>query len=113
MMIYFGIFIFVSIMLASNNPAEKMTGFSMTKTRIGIINEENTPLVKGLKESLEEIAEFKTIEDNPNTIQDALYYRDVHYVLRIPKNFTASFMKDTKATLSKTSMPDTTSSIYM
>ena len=61
MMIYFGIFIFVSIMLASNNPAEKMTGFSMTKTRIGIINEENTPLVQGLKESLEEIAEFKTI----------------------------------------------------
>ena len=113
MMIYFGIFIFVSIMLASNNPAEKMTGFSMTKTRIGIINEENTPLVKGLKESLEEIAEFKTIEDNPNTIQDALYYRDVHYVLRIPKNFTASFMEDTTATLSKTSMPDTTSSIYI
>ena len=100
-------------MLASNNPAEKMTGFSMTKTRIGIINEENTPLVKGLKESLEEIAEFKTIEDNPNTIQDALYYRDVHYVLRIPKNFTASFMEDTTATLSKTSMPDTTSSIYI
>ncbi len=113
MMIYFGIFIFVSIMLASNNPAEKMTGFSMTKTRIGIINEENTPLVQGLKESLEEIAEFKTIEDNPNTIQDALYYRDVHYVLRIPKNFTASFMEDTTATLSKTSMPDTTSSIYV
>ena len=113
MMIYFGIFIFVSIMLASNNPAEKMTGFSMTKTRIGIINEENTPLVQGLKESLEEIAEFKTIEDNPNTIQDALYYRDVHYVLRIPKNFTASFMEDTTATLSKTSMPDTTSSIYI
>ena len=113
MMIYFGIFIFVSIMLASNNPAEKMTGFSMTKTRIGIINEENTPLVQGLKESLEEIAEFKAIEDNPNTIQDALYYRDVHYVLRIPKNFTASFMEDTTATLSKTSMPDTTSSIYI
>lgn len=113
MMIYFGIFIFVSIMLASNNPAEKMTGFSMTKTRIGIINEENTPLVQGLKESLEEIAEFKTIEDNPNIIQDSLYYRDVHYVLRIPNDFTASFMKDTTATLSKTSMPDTTSSIYI
>lgn len=113
MSIYFAVFILVSVLMMSNNRPSEQAGFSMTKARMVVFSEESTPLIDGLKEDLSQIVVFKDLEDSKEAIQDALYFRDVHYVLRIPSGFTEDFMAGNEPVLSKTGMPDNVSNIYI
>lgn len=110
--IYFGIFIMISILLAgSGNPNEQI-GFSLSKTRVAIFAEESTPLVDGLKDALGDVAVFMEIEDSDEAIQDALYFREISYVIRIPKGFSEAFMAGEQPRITKTTLGDVSSSIY-
>jgi len=111
--IYFIVFVFVSsiitIMTVPSTPGE----FGKTKVAIAFFAEENTSLVEGLKESLAQQADFVQIEDNREILQEAMFYRRVHYILRIPYGFTDSFIKGNPIALERTSIPDSTSAIYI
>ncbi|MBF7097496.1 ABC transporter permease [Alkalibacter mobilis] len=113
MMIYFGLFIAVSIMMITMSTPTDQTGFSVSKARVAFFSEENTPLVEGLKTSLAENADFIDIEDDQEILQDSLYYRKINYVLRIPQNFTADFMTGADPKVIKTSIPGSTSNVYV
>jgi len=111
--IYFIVFVFVSsiitIMAAPSAPGE----FGKTKVAIALFAEESTSLVEGLKESLAQQADFVQIEDNREKLQEAMFYRRVHYILRIPYGFTDSFIKGNLIALERTSIPGSTSAIYI
>jgi ABC-2 type transport system permease protein len=111
--IYFVVFVMMStiitIMFIPSEPGE----FGKTKIAMAVFAEEKTPLVEGLKESLAEQAYFVEIEDNRERLQEALFYRRIHYILRIPKGFTESFLQGKSTVLGRTSIPDSTSAIYI
>jgi ABC-2 type transport system permease protein len=87
--------------------------FGKTKIAMALFAEEDTPLVEGLKESLTEQAYFVEIEDDREKLQEALFYRKIHYILRIPAGFTDSFIQGNPIALERTSIPDSTSAIYI
>lgn len=111
--IYFGVFIMVSILFASAGTPNEQIGFSQSKTRIAIFAQESTPLVDGLKEALSDIAVFMDIEDSDEAIQDALYFREISYVIRVPEGFSDSFMAGEEPLITKTTLGDASSSIYV
>ncbi|MBM7562487.1 ABC transporter permease [Fusibacter tunisiensis] len=113
MSIYFGVFIMVSIIMMSNNRPTEQAGFIQAKTRMVVFSEESSPLIDGMKEVLSDIAVFEAIEDDENQLQDALYFRRISYILRIPENFTEDFLAGKNPTLSVTSVPEATSKIYI
>lgn len=111
--IYFGIFIMISILFASSGNPNEQIGFSQSKTRIAIFTQESTPLVDGLKEALSDVAIFMDIEDSDEAIQDALYFREISYAIRIPQGFSQDFMAGKEPLITKTTLGDVSSSIYV
>jgi len=113
MMIYFIIFIALAFIFAGATKSMEEKGFSQTKANIALIAEENTPLVEGLRDSLEKVATIVQVPDDKSAIQDALYFREVSYVLRVPAGFTEKFMAGEEVLLEKTTIPNSVDAIYI
>jgi len=114
LLIYVAVFLFFAVFLTTSNSASQVTGFTETKINIVFINEDKgSRLVEGLKEYLSENANLVNIEDDAKKLQDALFYRQVEYIIRVPKDFTEGLMAGKDIQLHKTMIPDSTSAIYM
>ena len=115
MLIYVSVFLSISIIMtfATANQMDEMSIFTQAKSNIAFISEEDSPLVDGLKRELSKIANFVEIPDKTEALQDALYFREVTYILRVPRGFTRGFMKGEDVQLEKTIVPDSYSDIYV
>ena len=77
--------------LKTNN---QTVDFKASKPDIAIINfDEETEFVKGFSEYLKKNCIVKSFENNSDILNDAIFYRDVNYILYIPKNFTNDFFE--------------------
>lgn len=112
MMIYFIVFISVSLIIVSATRTTNQKGFSQTKSNVAILSEDNSSLVDGLKNSLHDMANFVEL-DGENAVQDALYFRRAVYIIRIPKDFTQKFLAGESVKLEKTTVPNSIESIYI
>lgn len=111
--IYFVVFVMVStIMMFITRPAEQGL-FTETKTNMAIIAEENSPLIEGLRKNLSRIANFVEIEDTTESLQDALFFRRVEYILRIPAGFTEAILAGGEPRLYKTIVPDSARAVHI
>lgn len=115
LLIYIIVFLFVSSMMSSSasKSVKKQEDFSRVKTNIAFINEEESPLIEGLKDELGKVANFVEISDETEALQDALFFRKIVYILRIPEGFTQNFMNAKNTMLEKTIVPDSASSAYI
>ena len=114
MSIYLIIFLAMSIAIAATNAQKSGESFSQTKTNVAFINlDENTSLTKGFKEYLSKYVNFIDIEHDKEKLQDALFFRDVEYIITIPKDFTTNFLKGKPIELQKTVVPSSTTRMYV
>ncbi|NLO38204.1 MAG: ABC transporter permease [Ruminiclostridium sp.] len=115
LMIYVIVFIMVSLIMSANmnQDMKKITSFNSNKADIAFISEESSTLINGFKEELGKVANFVEIPDKTEDLQDALFFRTVSYILRVPKGFTESFMSGEAVQLEKTIVPDSFSNTYI
>jgi ABC-2 type transport system permease protein len=115
MLMYVGIFLTVSLIISFSASSEQQNenDFTPVKSNISFISEESSPLIDGLKQELGKVANFVELPDETEALQDALYFRSVSYILRVPKGFTESFMNGENVQLEKTIVPNSTSNIYV
>lgn len=115
MLIYIIIFLVISLILSSTmtNEQQQDTLFTQAKSNIAFISEENTPLINGFKQELGRVANFVELPDEHEALQDALYFRSVSYILRVPEGFTESFMQGENVQLEKTTVPNSISNTYI
>lgn len=70
------------------------TNFVASKPDVLIINnDENEGVTKNLIEYIEKNSNIIEIKDNEEAINDALFYRDVNYIIYIPENYRQDFLK--------------------
>ncbi|HEX2926670.1 MAG TPA: ABC transporter permease [Ruminiclostridium sp.] len=111
--IYIVIFLALAILFSATGSTNKIGDFVQSKTRVGIINhDEDSVLINGLKDYLGRYSEFVTVPDDTEKIQDALFYRDMEYLITIPKGFTNDFLNGRDVTIGKTEVAGSTSGIY-
>ncbi|HHV99606.1 MAG TPA: ABC transporter permease [Clostridiaceae bacterium] len=115
MLIYIVVFLVVSLIMSSALSKEMQadTLFAQKKSNMAFISEESSPLIDGLKQELSKVANFVELPDEKEALQDALYFRSVSYILRIPEGFTESFMKGENVRLKKTTVPNSYSNTYI
>lgn len=100
---------FGGINLASNDTT---TTFTSTLPNIAIVNnDESTIITNNLINYLSENSKVVDIENDEEKINDALFYRDVSYVVYIPKNYTNDVLKGMDPTIDIKSTNDYTSSL--
>ncbi len=114
MSIYLIVFLAMSIATSASSSTKSGESFSQTKTNIAFINlDENTALTKGFKEYLSKYVNFIDVEESQEKLQDALFFRDVEYIVTIPKDFTKNFLQGKPVELEKIIVPSSTTSMYV
>lgn len=114
MSIYFFIFLFFSIALSNTGTTKSMEAFQSTKSNIAFINEDGDSLLaSGLKDYLAENATIVNVKEDRQSLQDALFFRNVEYIVRVPKGFSQDFMNGNNIMLEKMTVPDSTAGMYM
>ena len=113
LLIYIGIFLLLSFLLSTFNINGNETKFLQSKANIAVFNEDlSSPVTEGLKKYLAENANIISLEDENETIRDALFFRKVVYVVRIPKGFAQSLMSSSPLKLEKMTVPLSAESVY-
>ena len=113
MMIYVVVFLGISIIFATNASKSQATSFSSQKASVAFISEENSTLIDGFKQELSKNAVYVNIPDETEKLQDALYFRNVTCIIRIPKGFTQAFMRGENVQIQKTVVPNSVSNAYI
>lgn len=120
--IYMGIFIGIAILIWQASPQSVVTEFFETKTPVAVINRDgDAPLAQGLADYIADSFTVVPYPDDPEKLQDALFYRKVHYVAIIPKGFSAAFMAagadqtgaNAEPVIQKVILPDSMSTHYV
>ena len=85
LLIFFGAF--------NMQTSENSTSFVASKPDILIINRDKEEgITKNLIKYLKENSEIIDIKDDEQAIDDALFYRDVNYIIYIPQNYREDFL---------------------
>lgn len=114
MLVYVFVFLGIAIIISlATTKSPISVGYDTAKADAAFFSEENTPLVGGLKQELSKSANFVSVADNTEALQDALYFRDVTYIVRVPKGFTEHFLNGENVQIEKTTVPDSVYSTYL
>lgn len=110
-LLYVAIFFGCTILFQST-AGKSETSYQAEKLNIGIVDEDGGSLAESLTEYLGNLHHLIPIENDVSEIQEKLYYREVDYVVRIPKNFYKKCIEGDEK-LSVTKIPDTYSGSYV
>lgn len=115
LMIYVIVFLGVSLIASSAMSKEnkEMDSFTPTKANVVFTSGDCGPLVDGFKKELSKVANFVDLPDKSEALQDAMYFGQVTYALRIPAGFTEKFMNGEDIQLEKTAHPASFTGAYI
>ena len=102
------------ILFSSSAPGEAATDFEPARVPIAVINrDDRAPLTRGLAAYLARNSNVVPLPDNEEKLQDALFYREIHYIAIIPPGFSEDFMAGRDCAIQKVTVPGSTISYYM
>lgn len=107
LMIFFGIILLFQTMNGNN----EISGYQAKSLKIAVVDEDGGAMAQSLKSYLGEVHEVAEVEDDAAAIQEKMYYRDVEYVVRIPKDFYQKCIVNGEK-LSVTQVPGSYTSFY-
>lgn len=86
--------VILSLFTATNmQTSDNSTNFIASKPDVMIINNDsNNKITNNLINYIKENSNIKKIKNNEEAINDGLFYRDVNYVIYIPKNYRNDFL---------------------
>lgn len=85
--IYFVIYAVITFVLGTTSQNNIDSNFQAKSLNLCILDEDNTGTSHALCDYLESLHNLADIPNDPETLQDHLYYRDIDYVLTIPAGF--------------------------
>lgn len=110
--IYFILFVALSLIMIQNSSDSTKDTFVQSKGDIVVNNYDNSKLVDNF---LEYMSEFCNIEWelDKELQQDAIFFREVDYIITIPKGFGEDFLAGKNPIIEKFSVPDSSDSYYI
>lgn len=113
LMIYLGVFIAIMFANAMNMNKYEDSGYTSNKVEVAIFNKDDGELSRGLEEYIGSKNDIVELENDKETLQDALYYRTVEYVLFIPEGFSKELSKGKHIDIEKIQVPNSYSAYYV
>ena len=112
--IYVAIFLGLSVAFSLAEAPQETGDFAQTRTSIAVINRDGeAPLAQGLADYLADTSGIVPYPDNPEKLQDALFFRNVEYIAIIPAGFSADFASGRDCAVQKVIVPGSISSRYV
>lgn len=93
LLIYIGIFFFFVAISTAVGQSDTKTVFSAEKCKVAIINEDaDSAISSGLEDYISSVSDVVSVENDSQSISDALFYGYADYVLTIPEGFSSDFL---------------------
>lgn len=108
-LMYLGIFFGIAVIMSSQGEETQTGMFQAQSQKIAVFDEDDSELSRGMAEYLAEGNERVELEDEAETIQDELYNRNIHCVIRIPKGYGESVVNGDVRKPQITTIPGTLS----
>lgn len=105
-LIYFGVFLFLCVFLASSGADKGEKKFEATSLKVSVIDRDSSGLSEKLISYLGQNNKLVPIEDSKASMQDALYFRNAEYILIIPNGFEKRFLDDHPLPMENMKVPD-------
>lgn len=110
-LIYLGITIGLSFAMTRRDPIAEV--FTEEKQNISVIDNDESMFSKAIIDFLDSKHNLVELKDDVDVIQDALYYEDISYLIRIPAGFGDSFTSMEDAKLDITTAENSAGGIYL
>lgn len=95
--LYFAVFMVLALVMTKLQASEGQKTFSESSVDVALIDEDEGGMEEAFKDYFGERVRFSEWEDDRKEIAEALYWRDIDYVLVIPKGFAQSLQKGEEA----------------
>lgn len=110
-LLYLLIFFGITLLFQMMNGDKGVSGYQAESLKIAVIDEDGGAMAQSLKSYLGEVHEVMEMEDDAAMMQEKMYYRDIEYVVRIPKDFYQACIVNGKK-LSVTQVPGSYTAFY-
>ena len=110
--LYLGIFFSVSIVLQMAAQKGEDSLYQTTSIDLGVVNPDDSLLSSGFVDYLSQIHHVTIMENDPETLQENLFYRNVEYIIQIPADFYKTCIQNGES-LKVTKVPGSYSSYYV
>ena len=87
---YLAIFLTIGILASGSDSNTSGTGFHAQALTVGVVDHDGGVLSKGLSTYLSQYHTIRQMPDDTAKLQDALFNRNVSYIVTIPKDFKVS-----------------------
>ncbi len=112
--IYIAIFLGLSVAFSLAEVPREAERFAQTRTPIAVINRDgDASLAQGLAGYLADTSRVVPYPDDPEKLQDALFFRDVDYIAIIPAGFSADFLSGRDCAVQNVTVSGSISSRYV
>ena len=110
--LYLGIFFSVAMVLQFSAGKSEDSLYQTASIDIGVVNQDDSLLSAGFIEYLSTIHHIVLMENDPESLQENLFYRNVEYIIQIPADFYETCIKNGES-LKVTKVPGSYSSYYV
>lgn len=106
--------IFVGIAtIASTSGSSQGTDFEASKAKIALVNnDQDTEFIKLLRQYVQDNAEYIELDNDEESMRDALFFRKVDYIMIVPQDFTHQFMNNQDVKIKTMDVPDSYGAKY-
>ncbi len=112
--IYFVIFAALTLLMGTTAETNMDANFQASSLDICVMDEDHTTASEALVEYLGSIHNLVELENDPEVLQDNLYYRTISYVLTIPKGFEENLLNgETENLLENVKVPGSTTGYFV
>lgn len=112
--IYVAVFAMITLCYGMTAKDNMDSVFQSKELSVCVIDEDNTVASKALIAYLDSMHEIVNLENDPEVLQEHLYYRDIQYILTIPKGYEDRLANlDTDDLLSNVKVPGSASGHFV
>ncbi|MHB1454694.1 MAG: ABC transporter permease [Saccharofermentanales bacterium] len=113
MSIYLGVFLGLSIMFANLGVGSVISEFAESKPPVAVFIEDDSVLAQGFKDYLTGETTIIPVKDDEDALRDALFYREVVYILRVPEGFGDQFVAGGQPLIGRQMVEDSIYAAYL
>lgn len=104
--LYLTIFIALNMLITAQGGTTNIKAFEDVKLKVAVFDRDDSELSKAVKDYLGTLHTLVTIEDKKEKMQDELFYRNVEYILIIPKGFEEKMINGETSTMENIKVPN-------
>lgn len=106
------IFVVLAVISSSSNGGNS-DAFTSTDVKIAIINhDQDSKFIENFTSYVDDKAKLVSLDNDENSLKDALFFRKVDYIMIIPKDYTKDFMAGKDIKIETMQVPDSSGASY-